>query len=484
MTRGIYAYQRDNGFKADGFVNPGGETETGLHDQIGRQRKTLADALEQAVGETVRRATAGDPALKGMTSRAAAVSVAGLQTAKALAKQQNERLKIVAALGGGGLSPGRARRPAPVATESDYPPARSNQSGAAKPRVEPVANKPGEPSSGRDARPSPPPPYPRRPDEVIKVNGVTLFRRTFELYNRVLTATPKIALDVYKAIQASDLPLRQKGILYGMLDGIEDGKRPGATEVESNLKQLRADEHLADRLRRNIPNMVGPRGAARAAIRLLRKSRPTVGAGAPNEPEPDAPPPAVKRNELLYRLVRADAAKRSRPRTGNVALPSLYNPARLRRLPRLSKTDGELAPRWQRVAPDTIITGEAFDRDFPPRGEIDPNRIGTVQGSIAQMIYLPMPDGSVQKVSLAAYVEALRNGTIEPEDVEPIGLYELKGRMVTADNRRLVAARLAGVKVRYRVLRPAELKEELKKVDKTWNIHEVWIRRSRQGKAK
>jgi hypothetical protein len=113
-----------------------------------------------------------------------------------------------------------------------------------------------------------------------------------------------------------------------------------------------------------------------------------------------------------------------------------------------------------------------------PTGAIDPNRIGTVPNGVGQKkIHLPIADGSHVELTLAEYVEALRSGAIKPSNVQPIKLYELDGHVVSMDNRRLVAARLAGVKVRYKLLRHENLKPELKKVDKTWSLHEIFVRR-------
>lgn len=81
-------------------------------------------------------------------------------------------------------------------------------------------------------------------------------------------------------------------------------------------------------------------------------------------------------------------------------------------------------------------------------------------------------------------VAALRTGRLKPENIEPINLYVLNGKIVSSDHRRLVAARLAGVKVRYKLAPKSDWEKALKdKVDINQPPHEIEIRKTRQKKG-
>jgi RHS repeat-associated protein len=72
----------------------------------------------------------------------------------------------------------------------------------------------------------------------------------------------------------------------------------------------------------------------------------------------------------------------------------------------------------------------------------DPNLIGFTQDSIGNTIHLP--DGS--EIPLQGYINALQSGEINPGDVEPIRVFGgPDGSLWSIDNRRLYAARQAGV---------------------------------------
>jgi hypothetical protein len=68
-----------------------------------------------------------------------------------------------------------------------------------------------------------------------------------------------------------------------------------------------------------------------------------------------------------------------------------------------------------------------------------------------------LANGQNVKMTMAEYVATLKQGLFKPEQIEPIALYSYKGMLVSADHRRLVAARLAGVPVRYRLATPKEM---------------------------
>lgn len=94
--RGLVAYQRANGLKADGTMTPDGETARAIERQIDRQRKALIAAMAQTTEKIIRGARAGDPATRGIGDLAAARALAGNIAGEAVARQKADKLNAVA----------------------------------------------------------------------------------------------------------------------------------------------------------------------------------------------------------------------------------------------------------------------------------------------------------------------------------------------------------------------------------------------------
>jgi hypothetical protein len=87
---------------------------------------------------------------------------------------------------------------------------------------------------------------------------------------------------------------------------------------------------------------------------------------------------------------------------------------------------------------------------------IDPYKVRFSQSGISY--HFRQGKGTIDDLA-----EALRNGTVKPEDIPPIRLVEKDGLLYTLDNRRLEAFRRAGVDVPYRMATPEEIEEEVKR---------------------
>lgn len=102
---------------------------------------------------------------------------------------------------------------------------------------------------------------------------------------------------------------------------------------------------------------------------------------------------------------------------------------------------------------------------LPDRGFIDPLLVRFCQNSIRDTF---RTGGTVD-----ALVLALRSGGVEPQQVPPIRIFELDGKLYTLDNRRLWAFREAGVSISYRKATEQEVREEgwkFKLVGDGWTI--------------
>jgi hypothetical protein len=83
---------------------------------------------------------------------------------------------------------------------------------------------------------------------------------------------------------------------------------------------------------------------------------------------------------------------------------------------------------------------------------VDPNGVRFSQSSIKATFW---DGGTIDQLA-----EGLRSGSIKPEDVAPIRLFEREEKLFTLDNRRLEAFRRASVPVPYRMATPEEVQEE------------------------
>ncbi|MEX1031440.1 MAG: hypothetical protein WDZ91_15565 [Paenibacillaceae bacterium] len=85
-------------------------------------------------------------------------------------------------------------------------------------------------------------------------------------------------------------------------------------------------------------------------------------------------------------------------------------------------------------------------------GLIDSNNVRFSQDSIARNF----KDGT----NLDETIAGLKNGSIKPDDISAIRIFEKDGKLYTLDNRRLFTAQEAGVQVNYRMATPEEIANE------------------------
>ena len=97
--------------------------------------------------------------------------------------------------------------------------------------------------------------------------------------------------------------------------------------------------------------------------------------------------------------------------------------------------------------PGNMLLKEEFD-EMPETGLVDPNRIRTTQ-IFADEAFKP-ESGTSERKLVVDLIADLKSGRVRPEDVEPIDLVVVGGKVWTLGHRRLVAAREAGKLVRYR----------------------------------
>src|SRR3954470_21224128 len=83
---------------------------------------------------------------------------------------------------------------------------------------------------------------------------------------------------------------------------------------------------------------------------------------------------------------------------------------------------------------------------------IDPHEVRFSQDSVKATFR----DGG----TMDELAEGLKSGSVKPEEVAPIRLFERDGKRFTPENRRLEAFRRAGVHVPYRMATPEEVQEE------------------------
>jgi hypothetical protein len=83
---------------------------------------------------------------------------------------------------------------------------------------------------------------------------------------------------------------------------------------------------------------------------------------------------------------------------------------------------------------------------------IDPKGVRFSQSSIKATF---RDGGTIDELA-----DGLRSGSVKPEEVPPIRLFEREGKLFTLDNRRLEAFRRASVPVPYRMATPEEVQEE------------------------
>lgn len=104
---------------------------------------------------------------------------------------------------------------------------------------------------------------------------------------------------------------------------------------------------------------------------------------------------------------------------------------------------------WVVTEPGKMLLKDEFER-MPQTGLVDPNRIRTLQNSVRKNFRRPSEGG--ESHSILGTARDLASGAIKPEGITPVRLFEFDGKIWTADHRRIVAARLAGVDVQYEKL--------------------------------
>ena len=82
-------------------------------------------------------------------------------------------------------------------------------------------------------------------------------------------------------------------------------------------------------------------------------------------------------------------------------------------------------------------------------GQVDPSDIKFAQDSISQNFR----DGS----SVDDLISGLKNGTIDPNSIPPIRVFEVDNQLVTLDNRRLYAYQKAGITINVQPATAAEI---------------------------
>jgi hypothetical protein len=83
---------------------------------------------------------------------------------------------------------------------------------------------------------------------------------------------------------------------------------------------------------------------------------------------------------------------------------------------------------------------------------MDPNAVRFSQASIAYRFK--------DRTTIDDLAAGLNNGSIRPEDVEPLRLVEREGVLYTLDNRRLEAFRRAGIQIPWRMATEEEIVTE------------------------
>ena len=98
---------------------------------------------------------------------------------------------------------------------------------------------------------------------------------------------------------------------------------------------------------------------------------------------------------------------------------------------------------------------------LPNEGLIDPNRIRTLQNSIIPRFKIKPGEGNAKR--LKETIDELRSGATRPEDIPAVRVTSLNGGVWSIDHRRLVAARLAGVPVRFQKAMAESLAKEIRR---------------------
>jgi hypothetical protein len=303
----------------------------------------------------------------------------------------------------------------------------------------------------------------------FRVGRYTYTRTMLDLFRRAATATVENRAEIREVIRTSGLTPDQRTALYSVLEGGVRGlfRREGKWSEDRSLdwtpdRLLFLSEGLADQQRldaeiwRGIANSIGglpseaASGALGAARRVFRGARSRIGL----------------RSLVKTRVERLSEVREAKPNE----LPPVSEP----RTPKGTPDSPFVLPSSSIVDQSKILTKTEFLSTHKNIGMIDPNRIGTTQQSISSFIRLK----NGVTVPLTRYVEALKSGELDPRTIEPIAIYVKDGRIVTSDHRRLVAARLAGVKVRFRLATADEIRRSaIQKIDPDLPINQIYIRR-------
>jgi len=146
--------------------------------------------------------------------------------------------------------------------------------------------------------------------------------------------------------------------------------------------------------------------------------------------------------------------KKNAPTPKGDTTPSTPSPGK-RPEPENKEGRGREADRYK--LPDVSVTKNPISvEDFnklPENGKLDANRVRTMQNNIKSEFK--------DKRSVIEMVSDLKSEKLKPEDIKPISIAEIKGKVYTLDHRRLVAHRLAGKPVKYRKAKKSEIDDAL-----------------------
>jgi hypothetical protein len=111
------------------------------------------------------------------------------------------------------------------------------------------------------------------------------------------------------------------------------------------------------------------------------------------------------------------------------------------------------------------VNARESQKSLSARGKIDPNKIRFSQHDVSPMIR----NKDRTRYPLKNLVKGLKDGTIKPDEIESVRIFERDGKLWTLDNRRVHAFREAGLDIPYRFATPEETAKEAAKKMTTTN---------------
>lgn len=165
---------------------------------------------------------------------------------------------------------------------------------------------------------------------------------------------------------------------------------------------------------------------------------------------------ATNPGRALHRLARAHQGQRQFNGRSQDRIESQISVSVVK-VPRGTPATPAKLPKYSYV--DRHLTEEEFKRDFQRSASIDPRRIGTIQSHIGRFVRTG-PQGKQVAYPLERLVEALKTGEISASSLPPVRIFAENGKIYTLDHRRLVAGRLAGVRIPFRLATGEEVLRE------------------------